>query len=66
MEVNIVTLIALVAGFIAGVLVTRNNFTKVNKIVSDLDSKINDLKTPEKPKRATPRKRRTRAPKKTS
>lgn len=63
MDINIITILALVAGFVAGVLVTRNNFAKVNKVVSDIDSKIDTLKADKKP---TPRKRRGRAPKKSS
>jgi hypothetical protein len=63
MDINIITILALVAGFVAGVLVTRNNFAKVNKVVSDIDSKIDTLKADKKP---APRKRRGRAPKKTS
>jgi len=63
MDINIITILALVAGFVAGVLVTRNNFAKVNKVVSDIDIKIDSLKADKKP---APRKRRSRAPKKTS
>jgi len=44
MEVNIFTIVALVAGFVAGALVTRNNFAKVNKIVTDIDQKVDQLK----------------------
>lgn len=67
MDINITTIIALAAGFVAGVLVTRNNFAKVNKVVSDIDSKIDSLKGADKPAaKAAPRKRRGRAPKKTS
>lgn len=63
MEINILTIVSLIAGFIAGVLVTRNNFTKVNKVVSDIDSKIDKVK---KPRRAAPKKRPGRPRKKTT
>lgn len=63
MDINIITILALVAGFVAGVLVTRNNLSKVNKVVSDIDNKIDSLKADKKP---APRKRRGRAPKKAS
>lgn len=59
MEINIITIVALVAGFVAGVLVTRNNFAKVNKIVSDIDQKVDEIKN----SRSKPPARRGRKPK---
>lgn len=63
MEINTLTIVSLIAGFIAGVLVTRNNFTKVNKVVSDIDSKIDTVK---KSRRTGPKKRPGRPRKKTT